>query len=79
MGVARAGAAAMSYHGIRPTKVKNAHLHESIRLYMAMQKATTEEEFDALLAEHDRCTDADDKPRLAARTLVQFRNFVPGH
>jgi hypothetical protein len=37
-----------------------------------MQKATTEEEFQALLAEHDRLTDADGKPRLVARMLAAF-------
>jgi hypothetical protein len=55
------------------SKPKNDHLHESIAIYLKMQKAETEEEFHELLAEHDRCTDADGKPRLVHRTLEQFR------
>jgi hypothetical protein len=39
-----------------------------------MQKVESEDEFQLLLAEHDRLTDADGKPRLVARTLEQFRN-----
>ena len=50
-----------------------AHLHESMRVYLAMQRATTEAEFAKLLAEHDRLTDADGLPRLRARTLDEFR------
>jgi hypothetical protein len=61
-------------HRSRP---KNANLHSSIRVYLEMQKATTEEEFHALLAEHDLLTDADGKPRLTARTLKQFRRGPP--
>lgn len=38
-----------------------------------MQKALTEEEFQQLLAEHDRLTDADGKPRLVSRTLAEFQ------
>jgi hypothetical protein len=68
----------MSRHSGRRTRPKNQYLHESIALYLRMQKATTEEEFAALLAEHDHCTEADGRPRLAARTLEQFRGFVNG-
>ena len=39
-----------------------------------MQKAETEEEFRRLLAEHDRLTDADGKPRMLLRTLEAFRH-----
>jgi hypothetical protein len=55
------------------SKPQNDHLHESIAIYLKMQKAESEEEFQELLAEHDRCTDADGKPRLVHRTLEQFR------
>jgi hypothetical protein len=55
------------------SKPKNARLHESIRVYLQMQETTTEEDFQALLVEHDRLTDADGKPRLTARTPVQLR------
>jgi hypothetical protein len=55
------------------SKPKNDHLHESIAIYLKMQKAETEEEFQQLLVEHDRCTDADGKPRLVHRTLEAFR------
>jgi hypothetical protein len=51
----------------------NDHLHESIRVYLRMQKAKTEEEFQRLLAEHDRLTDADQKTRLVHRALAAFR------
>jgi hypothetical protein len=63
----------MSNHGSRRSKPKNDHLHESIQVYLRMQKATTEEEFAKLLAEHDWCTDGDGHPRLVPRTLAQFR------
>jgi hypothetical protein len=55
------------------SKPKNDHLHESIAIYLKMQKAETEGEFQQFLAEYDRCTDADAKPRLVARTLDEFR------
>ncbi len=40
-----------------------------------MQKAESEEEFQRLLAEHDRLTDADGKSRLVPRTLKQFHTL----
>ncbi|HEX4588724.1 MAG TPA: hypothetical protein VH120_02265, partial [Gemmataceae bacterium] len=52
---------------------KNDFLHESITIYLKMQKTETEEELQILLAEPDRCTDADGKPRLVPRTLAEFR------
>ncbi len=70
LGVPAAEAPAVSR---RRTKVNNAHLRESIALYLRMQAATTEAEFRELLARHDACTDADGKPRLACRTLEEFR------
>jgi hypothetical protein len=63
----------MSNRNNRRSKPKNDRLHESIRVYLFMQKATTKEEFQALLVEHDRLTDTDGKPRLGARTLEAFR------
>jgi hypothetical protein len=63
----------MSNRSNRRSMPKNDCLHESIAIYLKMQKAETEEEFQELLAEHDRCTDADGKPRLVHRTLEQFR------
>jgi hypothetical protein len=63
----------MSNRANRRSKLKNIFLRESITIYLKMQKAETEEEFQKLLAEHDRCTDADDKPRLVARRLAEFR------
>jgi hypothetical protein len=66
----------MSNHGGRRSKPGNGHLHESIAIYLRMQRATTEAEFQELLREHDRCTDADGKPRLVPRTLEQFRRGV---
>ena len=63
----------MSNHGGRRSRRRPAHLHDTIRVYLAMQRATTEAEFAALLAEHDRLTDADGLPRLRPRTLAQFR------
>jgi len=59
-------------HG-RRTRIKTGHLHESIAAYLAMQRADTEEEFQRLLAEHGRCTDADGLPRLVPRTLAELR------
>jgi hypothetical protein len=55
------------------SKPKSDHVHESIAIYLKMQKTESEEEFQELLAEHDRCTDADGKPRLIHRTLEEFR------
>ena len=60
-------------HG-RRSRPTTDHLHESIAHYLRMQQAATEKEFQELLREHDRCTDADGLPRLAARTLDQFRH-----
>ena len=57
----------------RRTKPKSGHLHQSIAIYLAMQAAGTEDEFQRLLAAHDRCTDADGLPRVEARTLEAFR------
>jgi hypothetical protein len=57
----------------RRARRQPTHLHETIRVYLAMQRATTEAEFAELLAEHDRLTDADGLPRLRARTLGEFR------
>jgi hypothetical protein len=67
------GAESVSNRTNRRSKPKNDHLHESIAVYLKMQTAETEEEFQQLLAEHDRLTDADDKPRLAHRALRSFR------
>jgi hypothetical protein len=61
----------MRHH--RRSNPRRSRLHESIRLYLQMQKATTEEEFQSLLVQHDACTDADGVPRLSARTLAEFR------
>jgi hypothetical protein len=63
----------MSNRTNRRSKPKNDHLHESIQVYLRMQKAETEEEFQGLLAEHDRLTDTDQKPRLVHRSLAAFR------
>ena len=65
---------AMSNHGGRRGRRLPPHLHGTIQLYLAMQRATTEAEFADLLAEHDRLTDADGLPRLQARTLEEFRS-----
>ena len=63
----------MSRRSRRRSHPRNENLHEAIAVYLRMQKATTEEEFQALLAEHDRLTDADGHPRLVCRTLDHFR------
>jgi hypothetical protein len=63
----------MSNHVARRSRCRPPHLLESIAVYLKMQAATTEEEFQTLLAEHDRLTDADDVPRLVPRTLEAFR------
>jgi hypothetical protein len=57
----------------RRSKPKNDNLHRSIQLHLQMQKGETEDEFQPLLAEHDRLTDADGKPRLVLRTLIAFQ------
>jgi len=54
----------MGNHGRRRSRRQPVHLHESIQIYLAMQRATTEAEFAALLAEHDRLTYADGLRRL---------------
>jgi hypothetical protein len=63
----------MSNRTNRRSNPKNEHLHDSIAIYLKMQKAETGEEFLELLTEHDRLTCADGKPRLILRTLEQFR------
>jgi hypothetical protein len=42
-----------------------------------MQKTESEEEFQRLLAEHDRLMDDDGRLRLVARTLEQFQQGPP--
>jgi hypothetical protein len=59
-------------HG-RRSHVNREHLHESLTLYRLMERAESDGEFQRLLAEHDRCTDADGLPRLVSRTLEEFR------
>jgi hypothetical protein len=63
----------MSNRANRRSKRRDKHLDELIGLYLQMQKVESEEPFQRLLAEHDRLTDADGRPRLVARTLEQFR------
>jgi hypothetical protein len=63
----------MSNRSNRRSRPKNDHLRQSIQIYLRMQRAETEEDFRRLLAEHDRLTDADGKPRLELRTLNEFR------
>jgi hypothetical protein len=63
----------MSNRSGRRSRHQPPHLHESIHVYLQMQRATTEAEFAALLAEHDRLTEADGLPRLRTRTLEEFR------
>jgi hypothetical protein len=63
----------MSNRTNRRSKPKNDHLHGSIAVYLKMQKAESEAEFQNLLVEHDSCTDAGGKPRLIHRTLEAFR------
>lgn len=65
----------MQHRGARRSTPSNVWLRESIAVYLKLQRAATEKEFAALLAEHDRLTDADGKPRLRARTLAEFRSF----
>jgi hypothetical protein len=67
----------MSNRRNRRSKLRNEHLQQAIQVYLKMQKAESEGEFQRLLAEHDRLTDADGKPRLVARTLEQFRRGPP--
>jgi hypothetical protein len=68
----------MSNHGGRRSKPQRKHLHQSIAVSLKMQQATTQAEFQALLAEHDACTDADGRRWLVLRTLTEFRRG-PGH
>jgi hypothetical protein len=63
----------MSNHGGRRSNPKREYLHRSIELYLKMLASQTEAEFQALLAEHDACTDADGRPRLVLCTLAEFR------
>lgn len=60
----------MGHRHARRTKPKNDYLHESIALYLTMKKATTDAEYAALLAEHDRCDLAD---TLRGRTTLTGR------
>jgi hypothetical protein len=63
----------MSKRTNRRSKPKNTFLQQSIRVYLQMQKAETDDVFQRLLAEHDRLTDADGKPRLVLRALEACR------
>jgi hypothetical protein len=51
-------------------------MKESIRLYLAMQRAQTEAEYAELLAQHDAFTYAMGFARLRPRRLEEFRAGV---
>jgi len=54
-------------------KPNHAYIKAIIDLYRRMQEAKSEAEFQELLAEHDRFTDAEKHPRMRHRTLVEFQ------
>lgn len=49
--------------------INRAAMLESVELYVAMQRATSEAEYQELLARHDACADANGFARLVPRTL----------
>jgi hypothetical protein len=54
------------------------YIHKSIARYSAMEKATTEEEFQRLFTEHDKLTDAQRLPRFARRTSADMKEPFHG-
>ncbi len=62
----------------RRTRIDREAIKESVRLYIQMQSATTEAEFQELLARHDACTDANHAPRMKLGTLAEFREGPKG-
>jgi hypothetical protein len=75
-GLPASGVTVMANHGGRRSRRSPPHLQESIAVYLKMQESEPEEEFQTLLAEHDRLTDADGLPRLVPRTLETFRRLT---
>jgi hypothetical protein len=60
----------------RLTRANREYIRKSVELYSAMKKATTEEEFQRPLAQHDALTDAAGFHRFACRTLQVMRDGV---
>jgi len=54
------------------------YILKSVALYSAMEKATSEEEFQRLLAADGALNDARKKPRFKCRTLAQMRRPFHG-
>jgi hypothetical protein len=59
----------------RPTAAERQRMLESVRLYVLMGQATTEAEFQELLAQHDACTNANGVSRLKPRTQAAFKQL----
>jgi cell division protein FtsL len=57
----------------RITAAYREYIRKSLALHAAMERATSEEEFQRLLAEHDNLTDAQRFPRFARRTLAAMK------
>jgi len=62
----------------RRTRANMDYIRKSLALHSAMERATSEEEFQRLLAEHDKLTDAQRFARFARRTLAQMRQPFQG-
>jgi hypothetical protein len=60
----------------RRTNPNREFIHKSVELYSAIEKATTEEEFQRLVSLHNTLTDAARFPRFACRTLQSMKDGV---
>jgi hypothetical protein len=63
----------------RRTRASMDYIRKSVALHSAMEKATSEEEFQRLLAEHDKLTNAQRYPRFARRTLADMKKPFLGN
>jgi hypothetical protein len=67
----------MGHHGKR-TKLDMNYILKSFALCTAMERATSEEEFQRLLAADDALNDAHAKPRFRPRTLADMKRPFHG-
>ncbi len=62
----------MGRHG-RRTPINRERIQREVKLYSAMERATTEEEFQILLAETDKLHAEEKRGKFVYRTLADFK------
>jgi hypothetical protein len=59
----------------RPTAAERQRMLDSVQLHVLMEQATTEAEFQELLAQHDACTDANVVSRLRPQPWAAYKQL----